>query len=593
MTGLRYAALAAAIAFGARAQTKIVHDEPIGAGEIRAHVELLASDRAGGRAPGTYGSVLASGYLKEHARMDPLRFDFYDDGYQTFEIVTGVAAGEQTALVAAGDTLAQDEDYAPLAFSASSALEAEATFVGYGFEIDDGEIEWNDYENADVEGKWAIVLMGAPPVEEGPDPYAEYVDPRMKAVSAAENGAKGVLFVAGPVQDRRGALPALSSQPFSSDAGVLAFQISADAANKLLDGTTVEALEAAANEKKRSEPFDVAVTISGETELTRVTTRARNLVVALEGSDPALKSEWVVLGAHYDHLGKGGPGSGSRRPDTTAIHNGADDNASGVALVAEIGERLAFHQKELKRSVLLVFFDGEERGLLGSKRFVSDPPVPLENVVLMANFDMVGMLDSTGAFEMMGVGTGEGMQALAERLAEERGLKPAFAPEGYGPSDHASFYAENVPVAMFHTGAHERYHTPDDDAEYLNYEGMKRLADFAYDFVREIANRDDRLAFKKAGPKSRPGGRRSFNVTLGIMPDHGADVEGLRAQIVIEDRPAAMAGMQNGDVIVAINGKPVGDIYDYMKRLGELRVGERAMVEVIRDGEKIILPVDL
>jgi len=321
----------------------------------------------------------------------------------------------------------------------------------------------------------------------------------------------------------------------------------------------------------------------------------QNVVAVLPGNDPLLKNKYVVIGAHYDHLGMGGMGSGSRRPDTIAVHNGADDNASGVASMLELAEKMAAHKKDFKRSVIFIAFGAEEMGLLGSKFFTGNSPVDLENIELMINLDMVGSLNKeTKTLTIGGTGTAIGLSDLTAQLADTNKFSIKQSNEGYGPSDHASFYMKDIPVLFFFTGVTQEYHTPYDDADSLNYAGQETVTNYVYDLAMAVNNRNESLVYQEAGPKERPGGRRSLKVTLGIMPDYASEnTNGLRADMVIKGRPADRAGMQDGDVIVAMDGKPVGDIYEYMARLQEFEKGQRISVEVLRNGEKHILIVEL
>jgi len=213
----------------------------------------------------------------------------------------------------------------------------------------------------------------------------------------------------------------------------------------------------------------------------------------------------------------------------------------------------------------------------------------------MINLDMVGRLDSeTRALSIGGSGTAIGFEEMVDPIVDEHGLKANYAPEGYGPSDHASFYARDIPVLSFMTSMHGDYHTPQDDIELINLKGQKIVSDLIYSIVVHLANRDETLVFQEAGPKTRQSMRRRFKVTLGIMPDVAAtDIKGLRANVVIPDRPAAQAGMKKGDIIVAMEGKSVNDIYEYMHRLSDFQPGQRISIEVMRDGEKVILIVEL
>ena len=211
----------------------------------------------------------------------------------------------------------------------------------------------------------------------------------------------------------------------------------------------------------------------------------------------------------------------------------------------------------------------------------------------MFNFDMVGRLENN-ALTLNGTGTAVGLEDMLDTYGKLHRLDLSMSPEGLGPSDHAPFYASDIPVLMFFTGIHQDYHTPDDDAHLLNYEGQKRVTEFAYDIIFDIANREEALVFQEAGPKERNTSRRKFKVTLGIMPDvAGAEKRGLRVDAVMPDRPAQYAGMKKGDIIIEMDGKPVKDVYEYMHRLSDFQVGQRISVGVLRGDEKVILIVEL
>ncbi len=258
-------------------------------------------------------------------------------------------------------------------------------------------------------------------------------------------------------------------------------------------------------------------------------------------------------------------------------------------------EKLASQKKELNRSVLVILFGAEEMGTLGSKYFTNNPLVDLTKIKLMFNLDMVGRLDKESqSLTVGGTGTAIGLGTMVENQAKAHQLKVKLSPEGYGPSDHASFYAKDIPVLMFFTGVHDDYHTPNDDVEFINFEGEKAVADYIFDLIFEMANLTESLTFQEAGPKTQPTECGRFKVTLGVMPDHAATgIKGMRVELVIKDRPADRAGMKKGDIIVAMEGKPVNDIYEYMSRLSDFKTGQRISVEVLRDGKKEILIVEL
>ncbi|MDT8322978.1 MAG: M20/M25/M40 family metallo-hydrolase [Bacteroidota bacterium] len=562
----------------------------IGADELREHVTYLASDELAGRRPGTPGALAAAEYVRDQFRAAGLRL-LGEDGMQHFSIVTGISAGAASRLAVNDVPATLDETFTPLSFSASTGLNAGVVCVGYGFDYEADSSAWRDYAGREVDGTWVLILRGSPDDESGDyDPFSSL---RKKALVARDHGAGGVLFAAGPLFDEDDVLVEMTYQQQEAAMDIPVLSISRTLADALLEGRTVAELEKELNAARAPLAVPTRGVVNAEVEMVRHTVDAFNVVGMIEGTDPALAEECLVLGAHYDHLGMGGPGSGSRRPDTSAVHNGADDNASGTAAIIEIAERIA--ADPLPRSVVVVAFTAEEMGLLGSKHFAANPPADIGKAVLMCNLDMVGrMREGEKSLSVGGTGTADGLADLVEAVVTRHGFTAKMSPEGYGPSDHAAFYTRDIPVLFFFTGVHEDYHTPDDDADRLNYAGGKLVADVVTDIVTDVARRQEALAYTEAGPKSRPSTSKRFKVTLGIMPDvSSSESRGLRADAVMPDRPADRAGMKKGDVIVAMEGKPVDGVYQYMDRLSEFKPGQRISVEVLRDGEKVVLIVEL
>jgi hypothetical protein len=319
----------------------------------------------------------------------------------------------------------------------------------------------------------------------------------------------------------------------------------------------------------------------------------QNVIGFIEGSHPKLKHQYIVLGAHFDHLGLGGKGTSSRMPDTIAVHNGADDNASGVASMLEIAQKLAVSQ--LERSILLVAFGAEEMGLLGSRYFVDNPVVPIDSIVAMINIDMVGRLNPERSIQVGGVKTSMESESIIDKVNTAFNFNIAKSPEGYGPSDHASFYGKNIPVFFITTGPHTDYHTPNDKTASINFKGLVDVSKFISSLVYELATLPLRLSFQEAGPKSSPTRHgRDLKVRLGIMPDvSGATNNGLRVLAVTENNPAWVAGIKKDDIITAINGQSINNVQDYMFRLKDLKPRTTISVEVWRNGETKVFLVQL
>ena len=337
----------------------------------------------------------------------------------------------------------------------------------------------------------------------------------------------------------------------------------------------------------------------GKTKEQECTTH--NIIAVLPGKDKQLKYEYIVVGSHYDHLGLGGQDSGSRRPDTLGVHPGADDNASGDAVVLELAKY--FKKERTKRSIIFAFFGAEEQGLIGSKNFLDwmkkddakriNLPTDKQGIVAMVNLDMVGRLRDN-AMSVSGTGTSSNFKAMSEAAAEQVDLNISCTPDGYGPSDHASFVAQEIPVLFLTTGGHMEYHTPDDVPSTLNYEGMQKTLDFSKELITRIANMPTTPNYISV-PSSNKMKHGKFKVTLGLMPDvMGASrIPGLRADIVVAGKSAHNAGIRSGDIIQEIDGKPVTNMDDYMQRLSELEPDTTIPVKVLRNEEILTFQVHL
>ena len=326
-----------------------------------------------------------------------------------------------------------------------------------------------------------------------------------------------------------------------------------------------------------------------------------NILAVLPGKDKKLRNEFIVVGSHYDHLGMGGKDSGSRRPDTVAVHPGADDNASGDAVVLQLARQ--FKKIKSPRSIIFAFFGAEEQGLVGSKFFLDwmrhddaqriNLPKDLKSIVAMVNLDMVGRMRDN-AMSVSGTGTNSSFKAMVEDVAQQADLKVSCIPDGYGPSDQASFVAADIPVLFLTTGGHMEYHTPADVPSTLNYEGMQQTLDFTRELITRLAAMPTAPDYINV-PSSQKMSHAKFKVTLGLMPDvmGASSTPGLRADIVVAGKPAHNAGIRSGDIIQEIDGKAVNDINEYMERLSELQAGTTIPVKVLRGEETIVFQVHL
>lgn len=285
----------------------------------------------------------------------------------------------------------------------------------------------------------------------------------------------------------------------------------------------------------------------------------------------------VVIGAHYDHLGMGGEGSLYREGE--AIHNGADDNASGVAMMLHLADSLQKKESPKNNNYLFIAFSGEEEGLLGSNYFVKNPTIDTKKVTYMLNMDMVGRLNSENTLAVYGVGTSPVLKQTVNANAGD--LNIAENESGVGPSDHTSFYLADIPVLHFFTGQHEDYHKPSDDTEKVNFEGMKIVSNYIFSIIKDLDSQK-KLPFRKTKNESEV--VPDFKVTLGVVPDYLFSGKGMRIDGISEDRPAQKAGLQKGDIVVKMDDFEVTDMMSYMKSLSKFEKGQTAKVTIDRSG---------
>ena len=566
-------------------------EEEVTIPEIEEHIAFLASDELKGRYPGTTEDLEMAGYLASEFKKAGLQL-YGKTGVQHFDIVSEIEAGEDNRFQMGESELSLDSGYAIFSFSHSGTASAEVVFAGYGFQIEEEELQWDDYASVDMAGKWVMILRGVPGMQEATSPYMNYSEDRGKALLASDQGAAGVIFVSGSSFDPKDQLVELKGKQHPLSIPVVHMsRIAADKLLALSEHDSLSVIDSGIATTLQASSFATGVEVSITVDLQPKKMKTSNVIATLEGSDPVLKNEYVVIGAHHDHLGMGGPESSSRTPDTVAVHYGADDNASGVAGVLEASEWLSAQSPA--RSVLFATFGAEEMGIIGSKYLAENAPIDISTIQVMINLDMIGRLNEERILQVGGVGTSPGFKNLLDSINGSYEFNLKYANEGYGPSDHAAFYAKDVPVLFISTGAHAEYHTPDDQLSAINLEGTREVIAFASEVAAALAGQKERIAFTEAGPKVRGSSRgRRGGITLGLMPDMTYDgSEGMPVMFVTEGRPAAVGGIQKGDIIVAIEGKSVGNIYDYMARLDGLKEGMSIVVQVKREGDLIDLVI--
>jgi aminopeptidase YwaD len=560
--------------------------------DLSGWVRDLASPAMEGRASGTAGADRAAQYIADQFRRIGLRPAGDAGTYlQRFTVLTRVRLGPDNRLEvgdpgAGARVFTAGADFLPFTFSDDAEVAGEAVFAGYG--ITAPPLGYDDYAGLDVRGKVVLVMTGEPQEQDPRGPFRppehfHYTELRHKIINAREHGAAAVVVVESPGRGPDAPRPIRGTTPAW---GIVAVSATRSVAEALLApaGLALATLQSdidrtlAPRSRALGRPARIRV------GLVREQGQTANVVGLLPGTDPALRGEAVVVGGHYDHLGRGSPFS--LAPDQAeAVHPGADDNASGIALVIGLAEAFA-RAGGARRSLVFAAFAGEEIGLLGSNHYVRHAPVPIERTAAMVNFDMVGRMRD-GQLIVMGVDTGQGLRALVEQAAAGLDVKLQLRGDGVGPSDHTAFHNRERPVVFFFTGTHADYHRPTDTWDKINPDGMRRVAAVASRVVRALADRDDRLAFVKVAPTgggSRAGGA-GYGPYFGSVPDFGDNpIPGVRLSGVRPGSPADRAGLQAGDVIVRFAGVSVRTLDDLTFALRGRRPGDRVDVTYVRDG---------
>jgi hypothetical protein len=572
------------------------------ANDIATHVRYLASDELEGRASGAEGNRKAARYIAalfENYGLKPAG----DKGsyFQEFSFVSSLKLGSKNSLSFEQLTaperrwvLEPDVDFRPFGFTTNASTTGELVFAGYG--ISAADKGYDDYEDLAVEGKFVIVLRYSP---DGNDPHSEFFSRatfRSKARVAREHGAAGLIVVTGPRDDEDDKPIKMTFDNAFASSGIQAISVKRRVLDEILEhlGKDLGTIQDSIRSKRKPQSFEIpGVMARVETDVQQVNGTTSNIVGYIDGNDAGVLDEVIIIGAHMDHLGFGGPGSGSLDPDTLAIHNGADDNASGTAGLLELAEVFASQKESLQRSLLFIAFSGEELGTLGSGHYVNNPFTPLDKTIAMINMDMIGRLEDK-SLTIYGTGTSPSWSELLQRHNVDSSFSFKLVDDGYGPSDHAQFYGKDIPVLFFFTGIHNDYHKPSDDWQLLNTSGEKEILELVYDVTMELNRMPNRPEFARAQSASPDQGaseRREFAVTLGVIPDYGSSAEGMKIGGLRPGGPAELAGMKSGDIIVQLHGKKIMNIYDYMDVLGTLSPDKETDAQVQRDGSLLNLVV--
>jgi hypothetical protein len=560
---------------------------------LRESTKYLASDELQGRGVRTKGIDLAADFIANQFVECGLKTKlFHGTPFQTFRLSSRLGLGSTNELTFSGPNansqeLILGEEFTPLSLSGSAAFDLPLVFVGYG--ITAPEYHYDDYAKVDVTGK-AVVMLRHEPQQGDPNSIfqgSENTDHAYfirKITNAVKHGAAAVILCtdAFHIRSQSDEKSARSGSARFDVDPLLQFQIRAKISDRRIPvvhcqrrviepfirdalGIGLDELEQQIDTGPAPHSHELKGSkASGTVSVLPKGRMLKNIAALLEGSrlDTA---ETIVVGAHYDHIGLGGWGSLAIGVDDE-IHNGADDNASGTAVLLEVARQLVSRKTPLKRHVLFMAFSAEEMGLVGSKRYVRNPLVPLNDTIAMINLDMVGRLRSD-KLTVYGVGTAQEFDNLIDRLSQEKGFRISKRTSGYGPSDHASFYEHGVPVLHFFTGFHKDYHRPSDDYEKLNHAGMRRIASLVTDLVVELAQAErrpeqttsDDLAELFGATRSSSGGANTGKTRafLGVSAATDHPDSGYLVGRVIAQGPAEKSGIQVGDVIVQFGEKEI------------------------------------
>ena len=617
-------------------------------------VSVLAADEFEGRGVGTEGLNKAATYIEGIFREAGLNVTIDNgDAYQEFEVSNGAKLEEGNALEiidAAGlkTRLEIDQTFRTCSFSEPGPFDAEIVFAGYAIESE----KYNDFDGIDVKDKAVLLLRRAPKSD---DPHAGFSERdaslKTKLSQCYRRGAKAVLIlndgasaknerssINDKLAESRDKIVELADQATQADlpeAGKtkaheeLAAEVkhfkqlknmldtfeadplmefgyageksgdalptfhvkraAVDSLVKTTTGKTLAEIEAGINETLK--PASCVLTgcrATGTASLRSEKVTIKNVIGVLEG-EGTLKEETIIVGAHYDHLGHGG--DGSMQPGSTEIHNGADDNGSGSAGLLELVRRIAGRKEKLPRRIVFMAFTGEERGLLGSAHYVKTPLFPIEQTVVMFNLDMIGRIEDS-KLTVYGTGTSHFWDNRVDDAGKASGLTLIKQPEGFGPSDHSSFYAVKIPVLHVFGGLHSDYHRPSDDVEKLNVPGMRQATDFFETLIVQAAQaptRPDYIEIMGKAEIGRAGSRPYF----GSIPDFNSDQKGFALMGVAPGGPADQAGIKAGDVIIQLGDQKIGSLDDFDLALRKFAAGDQADVTVRRDGQEVKLKVTL
>lgn len=562
-------------------------------------IKSLAAPEMEGRGAGTKGLTRAEHLIEKRYKELGLQPAGVNGYAQAFTVVTGARLKSDNHFVvqAAGsrNDLKIDQDFVPFSFSASGQAAAPLVFAGYGATAD--EFHYDDYAGLDVKDKIVVVLRYEPSgfaQKSGNHGLTQHSQLITKAINARNHGAKAVVVLNGKLGDGEDdLLTRFGSVSGPENVGIVVVQAKNAVAEFWFQsaGKSLKDVQEKINSATKPASFAFPDTLHLSLHIDIETTRAtvNNVLAWLPGQS----DEYVIIGAHYDHLGRGN--FDSLAPSQIGqIHPGADDNASGTAGVLELARLLAPQRGQLKRSILFMNFAGEELGLLGSAAWVQDPTRPLAKAVAMINMDMIGRIKDDKVY-IGGVGTGSTFKSVLEQAQKDTPFKIEYSAGGYSSSDHTSFVTKKIPVLFFFSGLHSDYHKPSDTWDKINAPSAARLLDMIGNVAVHLAKAPEAPAFQVVAEDKPPagGGGGGYGPYFGSIPDFGQTENGVKFSDVKPNSPAAKAGLKAGDILIQFGDKPIKNLYDFTDALRRSKVGDVVEVKVLRDGQPVTASVKL
>ena len=563
-------------------------------------IKTLAAPNMEGRGPGTSGLARASSLIEHRYKTLGLQPAGTQGYVQPFTVTTGAKLKSDNSLVIVnGSTknpLQINQDFEPISFSSSGSFTGPMVFVGYGASAD--EFQYDDYAGIEVKDKIVVLLRYEPETfsaKTGHQGLTQHSQLVTKAINARNHGAKAVIFVNGKLGDgEEDLLMRFGGVSGPEDVGIMLAQVKNSVAESWLKeaGKALAEVQQQINTTGKPDSFAFPQTLQLALTIDIEQTHAQvdNVLAYLPGKS----EQYIIIGAHYDHLGRGD--SNSLAPSQIGqIHPGADDNASGTAGVLELARLFAPLKGQLDRGILFMNFSGEELGLLGSAYWVKNPTMPLDRCVAMINMDMIGRIRDNKIF-IGGVGTGSTFVPILEAAQKKTDFKIEYSPGGYSASDHTSFVSQKIPVLFFFSGLHADYHKPSDTWDKINAPSAAQLLNMVAEVMLQIADAPQPPQFVVVEEKKSMGGisgTGGYGPYFGSIPDFGEVKDGVRFSDVRPGSPAAKAGLKAGDILVQFGDKPIHNLYDFTDALRRSKVGQTVEVKVLRDGQPLTVSVTL